>query len=39
MPDFYIGAQAAVMNLAVLTRDRKLYSTYLPKLRLFADLK
>lgn len=36
MPDFYIGAHAAVMNLSVLSRDKKLYSTYFPRLNLFG---
>ena len=32
MPDFYIGAHAAVSNLSVLTRDPKPYQNYFKKL-------
>jgi predicted nucleic acid-binding protein len=35
MPDFYIGAHAAVADLTLLTRDPA-YSTYFPRLRLIA---
>jgi predicted nucleic acid-binding protein len=38
MPDFYIGAHAAVANLSVLTRDRTGYASYFPRLRLIAPL-
>ena len=34
MPDFYIGAHAAVANLAVLTRDAAPYRAYFPRLKL-----
>lgn len=36
MPDFYIGAHAAVANLSVLTRDGTGYASYFPRLNLIA---
>ena len=33
LPDFFIGAHAAVANLAVLTRDETAYRSYFPRLR------
>ena len=36
LPDFYLGAHAAVANLAVLSRDRSGYATYFPRLVLIA---
>ncbi len=32
LPDFFIGAHAAVANLSVLTRDPAGYTTYFPRL-------
>jgi predicted nucleic acid-binding protein len=36
MPDFYIGAHAAVANLSVLTRDPTPYKSYFPRLEVLA---
>lgn len=36
LPDFYIGAHAAVSGLALLTRDAKRYREYFPKLKIIA---
>lgn len=36
LPDFFIGAHAAVANLSVLTRDPAGYSTYFPRLSLLG---
>ncbi len=36
LPDFYIGAHAAVANLSVLTRDPAPYKTYFPRLAVVA---
>lgn len=36
MPDFYIGAHAAVANLSVLTRDRAGYASYFSRLAVIA---
>lgn len=34
LPDFYIGAHAAIEGMTLLTRDAKRYRTYYPKVRL-----
>ena len=36
MPDFYIGAHAAVAGHTLLTRDPHRYRSYFPKLRILA---
>ena len=36
MPDFYIGAHAALAGLTLLTRDANRYRAYFPKLRIIA---
>ena len=36
LPDFFIGAHAAVSNLSVLTRDPKPYKSYFAKLQVIA---
>jgi len=34
LPDFYIGAHAAIERLTLLTRDSRRYRSYFPKLRI-----
>ncbi len=36
LPDFFIGAHAAVSNLSVLTRDPRPYKSYFARLRVIA---
>lgn len=36
LPDFYIGAHAAIAGHSLLTRDARRYRTYFPKVRLIA---
>jgi hypothetical protein len=36
LPDFFIGAHAAIEHLTLLTRDARRYRTSFPKLRLIA---
>ncbi len=36
LPDFYIGAHAAVAGYGLLTRDARRYAGYFPKLRLIS---
>ncbi len=34
LPDFYIGAHAAISNLTLITRDHRRFKTYFPKLKI-----
>jgi predicted nucleic acid-binding protein len=36
LPDFYIGAHAALTGMALLTRDPARYRTYFPKLQVIS---
>jgi predicted nucleic acid-binding protein len=36
MPDFYIGAHAALSGLTLLTRDARRYRDYFPTVRIIA---
>ena len=36
LPDFFIGAQAAVLNLNLLTRDVSRYQSYFPTVKLIS---
>jgi predicted nucleic acid-binding protein len=36
LPDFYIGAHAAVAGMALLTRDASRYKRYFPKVKLIC---
>ena len=36
LPDFFIGAQAAVLNLDLVTRDVSRYQSYFPTVKLIA---
>ena len=38
LPDFFIGAQAAVQQLPLLTRDVKRYKTYYPTVELISPV-
>lgn len=38
LPDFYIGAHAAIAGLALLTRDPKRYETYYPSIKLISPV-
>ena len=39
LPDFYIGAHAAIGHLALLTRDVARYRSYFPKVEILAPTK
>jgi predicted nucleic acid-binding protein len=39
LPDFYIGAHAAIGGLALLTRDAVRYRSYFPKVEILAPTK
>ena len=36
LPDFFIGAHAAVSKMALITRDPSRYRTYFPKIRIVS---
>jgi predicted nucleic acid-binding protein len=36
LPDFFIGAQAAVLNIALITRDVSRYRSYYPTVNLIT---
>ncbi len=36
LPDFFIGAQAAVLDLDLITRDESRYRIYFPKVRIIS---
>lgn len=36
LPDFFIGAQAAIFNLKLITRDLKRFPTYFPTVKLIT---
>ncbi len=36
LPDFYIGAHAAILGIPLITRDVKRYRSYFPKLKLIT---
>jgi predicted nucleic acid-binding protein len=36
LPDFFIGAHASILKVPLLTRDKKRYKNYFPKLEIIA---
>ncbi len=36
LPDFYIGAHAAILGINLITRDESRYRTYFPRVRLIS---
>ena len=36
LPDFFVGAQAAVLGCPLLTRDARRYRTYFPTVQLVS---
>jgi predicted nucleic acid-binding protein len=36
LPDFFIGAQAAILEMALITRDESRYRTYFPTVKLIS---
>ncbi|EFI33563.1 PilT protein domain protein [Desulfonatronospira thiodismutans ASO3-1] len=36
LPDFFIGAQAAVLDLELITRDKNRYQTYFPTVKIIS---
>jgi hypothetical protein len=39
LPDFYIGAQAAILKMDLITRDESRYRTYFPTVQLITPKK
>jgi len=39
LPDFYIGAQAAILEMDLITRDDSRYKTYFPTVKLISPKK
>ena len=39
LPDFYIGAQAAIFEMDLITRDESRYRTYFPTVKLISPRK
>ena len=36
LPDFFIGAQAAVLDIELISRDKKRYQTYFPTVKIIC---